>query len=299
MSTTCAHACRGHLLGPPGGQNGGALRAPGHDDQQPGLLGRRQRVLVRGDPEEHGDLLLVAEQDVHVVEQEVEELPLVAPDAEGIGQRERDRPLGGVGGRRGVAHRLLGRRHVPQVALEQHDRGPGDEGRRDALGRHCGGGAEVGPHGAVGVVGDEDHAAAGAETVPGRRLAQVRLELDTRRPQVLGVGAADLVVGDGTDETGGAAQHGDSGRGVGHRPARDVTGRPHELLHGVGGRQVDQRHRPLLQADLGQLFLGRQLNHVEQRRTDGHDIEIVAVGIIDGQGFLGGHGARTYPRRRG
>ena len=96
------------------------------------------------------------------------------------------------------------------------------------------------------------------EPVPGRRLAEVRLELDAGRAQVLGVGAAHLVVGHGPDEAGGAAELGDPGRGVGHRSARDEAGRAHELLHGVGGLQVDQGHRPLLQADLGQLLVGRQ-----------------------------------------
>ena len=204
-----------------------------------------------------------------------------------------------MGRGRGVAHRLLGRRHVPQVALEEDDGGAGHEGRRDTLGRQRRGRPEIGPHGAVGVLGDEDDAAPGPEPVGGRRLAEVRLELDAGRPQVLGVGPAHLVVGHRADETGGAAQHGDPGGGVGHRPAGDETGVAHELLHRVGGRQVDQGHRPLFQADLGQLLVGRQLNDVEQRRSDGHHVEIVAVGLVGGLGFLSGHGARTYPRHRG
>ena len=137
------------------------------------------------------------------------------------------------------------------------------------------------------------------EPFGGRRLAEVRLELDAGRPQVLGIGPAHFVIGHGPDETGGAAQHGDPGGGVGHGPARDETGVTHELLHRVGGRQVHQRHRPLLQADPGQLFVGRQLDDVEQRRSDRHHVEVMAVGFVDGWGFLSGHGARTYPRHRG
>ena len=249
---------------------------------RPGLLRRRQRVLVRLHAEEHGDLLLVAEQDVHVVEQEVQELALVSPHAERVRQRERHRALAGMRSGRGVAHGLLGRRHIPQIALEQHDGGSGDEGRRDPRRRQRRGGAQVGPHGAVGVLGDEHDAAPGAEPVRSRRLAQVRLELDAGRPQVLGVGPAHLVVGHRPHETGGAAEHGDPRRGVGHRSARDETGGAHELLYGVGGPEVDEGHRPLLEADLGQLPVRRQLNDVEQWRTDGHDVEIVAVGCVGG-----------------
>ncbi len=54
--------------------------------------------------------------------------------------------------------------------------------------------------------GDEHHAATGAEPVPRGRLAEVRLELDAGRTQVLGVGPAHLVVGDGPHEPGGAAR---------------------------------------------------------------------------------------------
>jgi len=123
--------------------------------------------------------------------------------------------------------------------------------------------------------------------------------LDTGRPQVLGIGPADFVIGHGSDEPGGAPQNGDPGRRVGDRAAGDETGVTHGLLHRVGGRQVHERHRPLLQTDPGQLLVGRQLNDVEQRRSDRHHVEIVAVGFVDGWGFLSGHGARTYPRHRG
>ena len=260
---------------------------------------RAVRTVVRVDPEEHGDLFLVPEQDVHVVDQQVEELPLVAPDAERVRQGQRHGALGGMRRRRGVAHRLLGGRHVPQVALEGDDGSAGDERRGHSLWRQGRRGSQIGPHGAIGVFGDEDDAPPRAEPVTGRRLAQVRLELDTGRPQVLGVGPTHLVIGDGPHEAGGTAQHGDPGRGVGHRPARDVPGRAHGVLDGVGGHQVDEGHRPLFQAEIGQLLHSCLLNHIEQWRSDRHHVESVAVGLMAGLSFLSGHEARTYPRHRG
>lgn len=92
----------------------------------------------------------------------------------------------------------------------------------------------------------------------------MRLELDPRGPQVLGVGPADLVVRHRTHEAGPTPELGDPGGGVGDRAPRDETGGTHELLDCVGRHQVDQGHGPLLQPDLGQLLGGRQLNHVEQ-----------------------------------
>ena len=62
------------------------LAPAGHDHEQPRLLGGGDGRLGRRGPEEHGDLLLVAEQDVDVVEQQLEELALVAAHAEGVGQ---------------------------------------------------------------------------------------------------------------------------------------------------------------------------------------------------------------------
>ncbi len=70
-------------------------------------------------------------------------------------------------------------------------------------------------------------------------------------------------------------------------------------LHRRRGLQVDQGHRTLLQADLGQLFVGRQFDDVEQRRADGHHVEVTVVGILGGRDFVGGHEARNYPRHRG
>ena len=108
-------------------------------------------------------------------------------------------------------------------------------------------------------------------------------ELDAGRPQVLGVRPAHLVVGHRPDETGGASENGDPGRRVGHRSARDEAGGAHGCLHGVGRGQVDEGHRTLFQTDRGQLFGGRQFDDVEQWRTDGHDVEIMAVGFVGGR----------------
>ncbi len=111
----------------------------------------------------------------------------------------------------------------------------------------------------------------------------MRLELHARGPQILTVGPADVVVGHGSDETGGAAQFGDPGRRIGHRTPRDVAGGAHGFLHGIGGRQVDEGHRALLQADLGQLFVRDELDDVEQGRSDGHDVEVVPC-VLGGDG---------------
>ena len=101
--------------------------------------------------------------------QEVEELSLVPLDAERVGEREGDRAVVVVGDGHGPTHRLLGRREVPQVALEIDDLGPGDQVGRYVVGGDGGRRAEVGGHRAFGVAAHEDEAPAGAERRSRRR----------------------------------------------------------------------------------------------------------------------------------
>ena len=123
-----------------------------------------------------------------------------------------------------MAHGLLGRRHVPQVTLEQHDRRP-----RHNVGRHPLRGQgrrrpEVGAHGALGVVGDEHDAPA---PCPARPLRGPRCRSAREHPggpQVLHVGPADLVVGHRPDVAGPTAQLGEADRRVGHRATRHGRG---------------------------------------------------------------------------
>ena len=77
---------RGHFLGAVRGQDDAAGGPTRHDDEQPCFLRRFEGRGVRGRPEKHGDLLLVAQQNVDVVHQQVQEFALVAFDAERIRQ---------------------------------------------------------------------------------------------------------------------------------------------------------------------------------------------------------------------
>ncbi len=123
------------LLRSPRRQHGGAPRTARHHDEKTRLLRCLEGTVIGGRAEEHRHLFLVAEQDVDVVEEQIEELTLVPLHAEWIGQRQGHRAIRPVSGGRGMAHRLLGGRHVPEVALQKHDGGTSDERRGDAGGR--------------------------------------------------------------------------------------------------------------------------------------------------------------------
>ena len=82
-----------HVLRPVCGEHDSTLRSARHDHEQAGLLGGLEGGPVRPGVEEHRHLLLVAEQDVDVVEQQVEELASVPSHAEGVRQRQCDRSV--------------------------------------------------------------------------------------------------------------------------------------------------------------------------------------------------------------
>ena len=77
---------------------------------------------------------------------------------------------------------------------------------------------EVGVHGALGVGGDDDEAAAGGRPVGGRRA----VEGHAGGPEVVGEHGAELVVADPPDVGGPAPEAGDAGDGVGGRAARHL-----------------------------------------------------------------------------
>ena len=80
------------------------------------------------------DLALVGEQDVHVLLRQLEELVAEPRDAERVGQRERHLDAGLVRLDCRVAHRLLGARLIPEIALEIHHLRRGDVVHVDVLG---------------------------------------------------------------------------------------------------------------------------------------------------------------------
>ena len=127
-----------------------------------------------------------------------------------------------------------------------------------------------------------------------------RLERHAGGPQVLRVGVPDLVVGHGADEPGPPSELGQAHRRVGHRAAGDEPRGVHDLLDRGGLRQVDQGHRPLGQPHLIQHLVRDDLEYVQQRRPDGHKVQLgMRLAFVHGgfNRFVCMHGARTYSER--
>ena len=118
--------------------------------------------------------------------------------------------------------------------------------RRDRVGVDVGGmqilrGAEIGVHGAL-AVRRHQHVAAPGRGAGGRRR---RVKRDAGGADIVGEGAAELVVFDLADEGGAAAERRQADDGVGRRAAGNFHRRPHGVIDRLRARLVDQRHARL------------------------------------------------------
>ncbi len=143
-------------------------------------LARRRGALDRGveivEFVQRHDLGLVGEEHVDRVLQQCDELTAEAIDAERVRQRERHATAGVGGQGYRPPERMLGRRWIPQVALEVDHRRPRDQRRIDIVGAELGRCSEECVHRPLGVGRDDDEGLCGGRPT-GRRRGD---ELDPR-----------------------------------------------------------------------------------------------------------------------
>ena len=192
----------------------------------------------------------------------------VAFDAEGIRQAERHLAAGVMGDLGRLEEGRLGRRRIPEIALEVGHLGA-DPTLVDILGPQLDAGAEIGIHGALRVGGDEDQAARGRGIGGG----DGGLEGDAIGPDVVAEDAAQLVVADLADEGAAPAERGDPGHGVGGRAAGDLDPRAHGVVERRRPRGVDQGHGALDQSLFGQQVVIGIRQHVDDGVADSDDVE--------------------------
>ena len=210
--------------------------------------------------------------------------------AERVGHGERHRGVAAVGHLDGLPHGRLGRRLLPEVALQVDDLRRGEVPVVEVDGAELGGHAQVGGHRPLGVLGDQDQAVAGDHLARHRR-GRRRLEGDPDRPDVVGEGPPQAVVGDAAEEGGPSPERGHTGRGVGRRPARGLGGGSHAVVDGRRPHVVDEGHGPLDQVELAQVLVGGGGEDVDQRVADtGHVEARRRAGARPGRGVIGGGG---------
>ena len=165
------------------------------------------------------------------------------------------------------------------------------ENRRslDSLGVYVGGAQlraspQKSAHGALGVGGDVDEAAAGG------RAADERLsdKIDPDSADVVGEDAAERIIGHLADEDGFAAEVGEPRRGIGRRAARGFHRLAHLGVKVVGARLIDEAHGPLRQSLGGEEgVVGGRLD-VDQSVADGGE-------VVGGGHPFSGRGRRWRP----
>jgi len=159
-------------------------------------------------------------------------------------------------------------RGIPEIAFEI-----GDAGGRDRLGidvarvqvlRR----AEISVEGAL-AVGRDQHIAARGRWSLGRRR---RLEIDAGGADVMGEGAAELVVLDLADEGCAPAQTRHPDDGVRRRAAGNLDRRSHGVVKRRRPRFVDERHRALAHGLLDQKVVVCARDHVDDGIADAEHI---------------------------
>ena len=245
------------------------------------LLGR---LLKTGGLIEADDLGFVGKQDVDVVLHQVAEAVAVAIHAEGIREAQ--------GHFTAIGFDLRGRRHkgafgffgIPEVALEVEHLGPAHHRQIDVIGIEMHRRPQERVHGALGIRGDEDHAAGCRGTaLHGRGVEQA-----TSGAQIVGKDAAQLVVAHAANEASTAAELGDGRHGVGHRAARGFNARAHGAIEGLGLLLINQGHGALgepLAFEESVVALGEHINDgvanandIEGCRGGGHALSSARLG---------------------
>ncbi len=184
---------------------------------------------------ERENLGLVGEENIDVARHQLAEGFAVTLDTKGVGKRQRHLSFGVVGQGRRLDEGLLGRLRVPQVALQICDGGGANLVRAHILRCEIRRGAQVGRHGALRVLGDENQTA-------GRGLALARrcaVEGDAGGADVVAKDLAELIVANPADEAGTATEAGDPDHGVRRRTAGHLQGRPHGIVEIIRSAVID------------------------------------------------------------
>ena len=138
-------------------------------------------------------------------------------------------------------------------------------------------GAQRRAHGALAVGRHVDQAPSGRGPVAHHPAGEAR----ANRLQVVDEDLAELVGADLADVDAGPAEADHAGHAVAGRPARALHRRTHARIELGGAGVVDQLHRALGQALVGEKVVGGLRDHVDQGVADGGDV------VQRGHGFGG------------
>ena len=250
------------------GHHQGAVGPDRHHGQLAVLSHPRDSVVQGTDLVQRPELVVVGEQEVHLVADEGQEVVPVTVDAEGIGQRQRDLPSCRVGDAGRLPVRRLGLGPVVEVALHVDDlAGRGDIGA-DVVRPEQRGHAEEGVHRPLCVRRDDDQAAPGGHVGPRPRVG----EGDTLGPQVVVERLAEAVRGHLADVGRPPAEGRHTAHGVGGGTSRHLDGRLQRGMEGKGALSLDQGHRALHERLRLDEVLAVMGDHVDQGIADADDV---------------------------
>jgi hypothetical protein len=211
------------------------------------------------------EFALVGEEDVDPPAfDEPKEIGAVTLDDETVGEGEGDprvSRMGDVDRRFHGRARLLG---VPEISFQIDDLRAFDRGGVDGAAVELLGGAEKGVHGPLRIGGDENQRSRGRSNVVPRR----NQEVDPQALDIVAVDVAELVARHLADEGGAAAERGEARGRVAGRSAAEFAPRPHRAVEPLRFGLVDQAHRALGQALLGQEGVSGIGNHVDDGIAD-------------------------------
>ena len=176
---------------------------------------------------------------------------------------------------------------VPQIALAEQQPAGLDGRGVHVIGLEERGDPEIGAHRSLGIGGDQDETAGGGRAFAGRR----DIEVHTDGSHVVGKHRAQHVRADLADVGRRPAEAGDTGHGVGRRPARGLDSRPHQVIELMGTIVLDERHRPLHQALFGDEIVVGLGDHIDDCIADAHHVDR----ILSFSRYLIFHFDRRYP----
>jgi hypothetical protein len=174
------------------------------------------------------------------------------------------------------------RRRIEQIALEVGDRAVGHQRLVDRrlIQRYARTQKRV--HGPLPIRRHHDQAARGRHPAHQRCCR----EMHAGRGDVVAKHLPQRVIGHPADIGDAGAQRGGNGAGIGGRPTAGLGRRRHRGIQAVGGRGVDQRHRPLVHVVARQKLVMHGSDHIDDRVANAENV--VAGGRHAGTPCLGG-----------
>ena len=264
---------RGHLLRLVTGHDDRTVLAPRDGGDGAGVADPLEGGAEIGIGEQRQELGLVGEQHVDLTGlEQLQELGPPVVDAHDVGKAQGRLAPRAVGDAQRLAEGIACTLGVPEPLGVGHV-GCGDVVFAYVIGVQFVGGAQVRTHGAVGVGRHEDQAASCRSPI--RRNGG--LVAHTGRTQVVHEHLAQLVVAHLADVLGRATQRGHADGRVGSRAAGHFDARGHGGVQALRLLGVKKTPDILLEAEVTQLVVGDQRQHVDHGVAKGEDVHVAGV----------------------